>query len=100
MNVIDLVAVIVVCVTVIAIYLLERALLARMRTDAAMHARNAHESAQKAALSAHFAEEKSMLSNQHAQRSFASAERSQTVADKDRAKIESRLASLEAGRRQ
>lgn len=98
MGTIDLVAVIVVCVTVLAIYVLERKFLAVLRTDAAEHAQNALASEGRAEDYANNAVKARLEADACAQRAFQSAERAQAVVDKGNAKIEGRLASLEARR--
>lgn len=96
MGWLDFGAVLVVCITAIVLYLLERGFLATMRTDAAMHAGNAKDYADKASASAHSSLVERTRAEVHAGHASASADRAQNALDKERLKIEGRLASLEA----
>lgn len=96
MNLIDLTALCIVCATVLAIYVLERKVLAVMRTDAKTYMDEAKAWADLAM--AHKAEAHAFFDGAKCQadRAAASADRACDALDKERIKIEGRLAGLEA----
>lgn len=96
MNFIDLAAIVVVCVTVFAIYVLERKVLAVMRTDAKAYMDEAKTWAELAMAHKAEAHKAADDAERHAVMSVAMADRAQNALDRERLKIEGRLASLEA----
>jgi hypothetical protein len=96
MNLIDLMALCIVCATVLAIYLLERRFLAVMRTDAKAYMEEAKTWADLAMAHRAEAHKAADDAERHAVMSVAMADRAQNALDKERIKVEGRLASLEA----